>query len=1086
MRRVLWSSVGLRGRDAGTRWSGSRRVVPSVVGCVLLGLVAAGVPAAATPDREPAPLDCMAPAPDEASAAAAAQVCGVEVEVEAARTAWDTLYALPDGSRRLDTSIAAVRTDVSGEWAEIDTTIVEGSEGLEVASAVTPMVFSDGTAGQPLARITRDGHELVFGTELELTEPVVTGASVTYPEVLPGVDLVVTVNDDATGFTEVLRVGSPEAAANPALSDLTFPVEVSGGLELGARDGGFAATDASGEVVFRSPAPVMWDSSADELADQAVAGSTGLRALVQPALDAASDLARAAERLTSAVDGDVAVQMATRVADDGVTITPDTDVLTDPDTVWPVYIDPPVNGTRTEWVSIRNDGWTDYNYTGDQGVGRCGTTGSPMYCSSVFTRRAIWEFGGLQGVGDADPADIISATLRVYGTHSYSCTPAPINVHLAGDISSGTHWPGAWGSLLTSVSVAHKAACGNERWIEFDVSAAARAVADSGASSVHLGLVAGDESSSTGWKRYRYDATLSVEYNLAPNAPTGVGFTSPRPAACASGAGRPYVAATNPTISGVFTDRDPVPQSVKANVAVYGLPTGIGRSSLSAGQQLLVGERLTSPNGRTYLVLQSDGNLVMYGPSGAANWNTGTVGKGGVRLVMQGDGNLVLYTAGNLPVWHIGANGLGGTGVHQQDDGNLVVYTATGGVVWQSGTPNVSQVVWSGSSALQASGATHSVVVGGLLEGRSYRVQVNAVDAGGRAGPSVSCELTVDTQAPGTPTVTPVQGQPAVYAEGLTAGAPYVSGRFVFSRAGSADVVSYDYSFGDCDLDQHVASGTSGSSTPIAFAPDRSGTHTLCVRSVDRAGNPGAQKVYSFTVGFPGSTGTWLLDEGVGTVAYDGSPDGNHLTFPAGSWVDGPGAEAAAGLTDKARDVTSTTGDGHTDGPVVATDDPFSVMATVRLDSLTSTAIAVSQDGSTRAAFNLGFLKNDQRCVQETGTTECWAFMTYRFDAPTDGGEPAVVAVAPLQVQADTWVQLTGTYDGTQIRMYACELGGDPSSSEAATSFSAAWPSYGDFRVGRGFGPSGSGRWDGAAASVRAWDSALPIETIRAHCSAGS
>jgi len=51
------------------------------------------------------------------------------------------------------------------------------------------------------------------------------------------------------------------------------------------------------------------------------------------------------------------------------------------------------------------------------------------------------------------------------------------------------------------------------------------------------------------------------------------------------------------------------------------------------------------------LVMQTDGNLVLYA-AGAAVWSTGTNGTGTQnRLVMQSDGNLVIYTQLNHPVW---------------------------------------------------------------------------------------------------------------------------------------------------------------------------------------------------------------------------------------------------------------------------------------------------------------------------------------------------------------------------------------------------------------------------------------------------
>lgn len=66
------------------------------------------------------------------------------------------------------------------------------------------------------------------------------------------------------------------------------------------------------------------------------------------------------------------------------------------------------------------------------------------------------------------------------------------------------------------------------------------------------------------------------------------------------------------------------------------------------------GESIVSSNGIYIFVYQTDGNLVVYRKSGTTNtaiWNSNTYGKPSNRLIMQGDGNLVLYDANNAAVW---------------------------------------------------------------------------------------------------------------------------------------------------------------------------------------------------------------------------------------------------------------------------------------------------------------------------------------------------------------------------------------------------------------------------------------------------
>ncbi|HET9257373.1 MAG TPA: LysM peptidoglycan-binding domain-containing protein [Pseudonocardiaceae bacterium] len=115
---------------------------------------------------------------------------------------------------------------------------------------------------------------------------------------------------------------------------------------------------------------------------------------------------------------------------------------------------------------------------------------------------------------------------------------------------------------------------------------------------------------------------------------------------------------------------------------------------LRAGENLGIDQKLTSSNGKHTLIMQGDGNLVLYTEANTPVWATGTQGKGAVRASLQADGNLVLYTKERdrwfhkeapAPVW---ASHTSGENVRLvlQDDRNLVIYTADGRALWASGT----------------------------------------------------------------------------------------------------------------------------------------------------------------------------------------------------------------------------------------------------------------------------------------------------------------------------------------------------------------------------------------------------------------
>ncbi len=97
-----------------------------------------------------------------------------------------------------------------------------------------------------------------------------------------------------------------------------------------------------------------------------------------------------------------------------------------------------------------------------------------------------------------------------------------------------------------------------------------------------------------------------------------------------------------------------------------------------------MGGTLVSPGAGYQLVLQGDGNLVVYSSAGLAVWSSGTYGTGASLFAVQGDGNLVLYTATGVAVWSSSTSGSAVTQLVMQADGNLVLYEADR-PVWASG-----------------------------------------------------------------------------------------------------------------------------------------------------------------------------------------------------------------------------------------------------------------------------------------------------------------------------------------------------------------------------------------------------------------
>jgi hypothetical protein len=102
-------------------------------------------------------------------------------------------------------------------------------------------------------------------------------------------------------------------------------------------------------------------------------------------------------------------------------------------------------------------------------------------------------------------------------------------------------------------------------------------------------------------------------------------------------------------------------------------PEGCDTSVLAPDQALYANESVSSCNGLYTLVMQDDGNVVLYG-DGTALWNSQTAGKPGSAVVMQSDGNFVLYDGAGTPLWHAGTHGHPGAMLRVEEDGNMIIW----------------------------------------------------------------------------------------------------------------------------------------------------------------------------------------------------------------------------------------------------------------------------------------------------------------------------------------------------------------------------------------------------------------------------
>ncbi|MFT3923204.1 MAG: hypothetical protein QM778_11790 [Myxococcales bacterium] len=152
-------------------------------------------------------------------------------------------------------------------------------------------------------------------------------------------------------------------------------------------------------------------------------------------------------------------------------------------------------------------------------------------------------------------------------------------------------------------------------------------------------------------------AVITAKASYSPNTVT---FTVQQAAKAAT---TPPPATTTPTL----------PDAAALGTSACGAIKGI---TLKSGSVMPAGTSFQSPNNTYQLIYQTDGNLVVYAlsPTKKALWASGTQGVPPGKVIMQSDGNLVIYKPDGAAAWSTKTNGNTGAFLSMQDDNNLVVY----------------------------------------------------------------------------------------------------------------------------------------------------------------------------------------------------------------------------------------------------------------------------------------------------------------------------------------------------------------------------------------------------------------------------
>jgi hypothetical protein len=405
------------------RWARRAASILSIAG--LASGLSLAVPAAASITRPATPSRAAAAprsvkhayqTPGQASAQAART--RKPVLVAAATTPTSTLTANPDGTYTISESVSPVRAKIHGTWRNLDANLVRNSNGTwSPAVSSQPLTLSGGGT-EPLATMTYGEYSMALTAPFRLPHPVVTEDTATYRNVVPGVDLIVTAQPSG-GFSEVLRIASRQAAANPALKALTFTAAIKGLTLATGRDGTITAVTSRRQVIFSAPAPRMWDSAIKPRLKNK-AGALVSKAAPQPPAS------------TPAAPGDNAhtAPLAVTINRQRITLTPSQQLLTGSSAVYPEYLDPTwdvAGSAASSWtyVSSAFSGTSYYDTSSTLQIGL-----DPQYPGG--TSYAYYQ---LPVPSQIYGAVINSATVYFPEVWADSCTASPVELWRTGTIS---------------------------------------------------------------------------------------------------------------------------------------------------------------------------------------------------------------------------------------------------------------------------------------------------------------------------------------------------------------------------------------------------------------------------------------------------------------------------------------------------------------------------------------------------------------------------------------------------------------------------------------------------------------------------
>ncbi|WP_197287204.1 LamG-like jellyroll fold domain-containing protein [Planomonospora sphaerica] len=946
--------------------------------------------------------------PDRVSAALSARLQGSRVLITSETTETSLTYANPDGTLTTETTSGPVRIKQGERWTPIDTTLVENNGVLTPRAAAAQVEVSAGGDQAPLAKLEH-GQDQSFALNwpTPLPAPRLEGNKATFADAAgTGADLVVTALPTGFRHDVVLR----EKPAGPV--EFKLPLTTEGLTLKETKQGGLKLTDDKGKTVAAAPEPFMYDTTRNTPQSTAAAPE-------------------AAER------GDI----DTSVVDEGgrqvLVLKPDSEFLADPATVYPVTVDPTTTLTALADLTVVSPN--------SQSNGEQIMVGNVDYSSSRREfMRAVLAFDTSALVGQA----VTDAKLELQsGGFDLGC--------ITGQTVKAQRITGAWSHTSTfwsnqpatttegeQLAVEPGRCTGNMQvpagawtWPVTDIAKAWAGGAPG--HGIMLRLVTEDPT------------VYKDQYQRAWQSSESVG----------SGGSAPKLVVTYGST--------PVVEQLRAAPIIANEGTVYTSTTTPT---LYAGAR--DPNGgplRTEFEVETD----------PASGSTGQLWSGAVDGVTAGDNAKITVPGGKIT------------------DGAKIRWRARA-------YDGVDYSAWSAWQLLtvDASAPEPPTVICPEYEGGVWTNRRRQL------GDPTTCHLTTDSEDrrgfrwglddPSTPNEAPLKDGNIFYPDGRPIEIdPQDGWRTLYVRSvdkahNTSTVTAYSFgigvggltkpAFGDrtqqaialgasaptdrtgvrYEYRTDVASGTwtavpagdvsvPGSAGPISSWPQtRTDTGKNftdltwnMVKTLQGGGDPSS-----------GETGLWMMEEGTGTVLTDSS--GHNRTATATgpiTWAEGRNGKAV------------TFGAGThavTAGPVLRTDQSYTVSAWAKLTQDDAHASVISQDGTVNSGFKLNYSPGDKK----------WRMVAYTTDAT---GSTDTKAISSRPAKLNTWTHLTGVYDAQarKIRLY------EDGELVAENDYTSTWNAGGGLLIGRSkLNGAYQHSFRGTIDEVRVYDKALAAQQI--------